>query len=167
MHGKTAPDDRRNTMTLADEHRRELQALDEVECHRLLAGASLGRLAFTEGALPAIEPVSFVVSDREVVIPTRVGSKVAAAAHGAIVAFEVDDVDVAERTGWNVTVVGPARVISAPAAVAVLDALGARAWAPADVPCYVAVTIAVIRGRRLVAAPSPARSAAAASARGP
>ena len=56
----------------------------------------------------------------------------------------------------NVTVVGPSRVISEPAEVAALDALGARAWAPAEVPCYVAVRIALVRGRRLVAAPAAA-----------
>jgi hypothetical protein len=47
-------------------------------------------------------------------------------------------------------------VITDPADVARLDGLGARAWAPADEPCYVAVRIAVIRGRRLAAGvPTP------------
>jgi uncharacterized protein len=150
-------------VVLGDDHTRALQEralqervlleLDEGECHRLLAGAALGRLAFTEGALPTIQPVSFVVSLGEVLVPTRVGSKVAAAARGAVVAFEVDDFDAGQRTGWNVTVVGQSRVITEPAEVARLDALGARAWAPADEPCYIAVQIAVIRGRRLTAVP--------------
>ena len=136
-------------MPLADDGNRVLQVLDDAECHRLLARAVLGRLAFTEGALPMIQPVSYVVSGGEVLIPTRVGSKVAAAARGAVVAFEVDDVDPVGRTGWNVTVIGPSRVVTDRAEVASLDRLGARAWAPADVPCYVAVRVAVIRGRRL------------------
>jgi hypothetical protein len=87
-----------------------------------------------------------------------VGSKVAAAARGAVVAFEVDDVDPVARTGWDVTVVGPSRVVADPAEVARLDLLGARAWAPADVPCYIAVRISLVRGRRLTAvtgAPAP------------
>jgi hypothetical protein len=141
---------------LAADRVRVLEELDDDECRRLLAGAVLGRLAFTEGALPAIQPVSFVVTGDEVAIPTRVGSKVTAAARGAVVAFEVDDFDAGARTGWNVTVVGPSRVITDPADVARLDGLGARAWAPADEPCYVAVRIAVIRGRRLAAGvPTP------------
>jgi uncharacterized protein len=138
-----------------------LQELDETECRRLLAGAPLGRLAFTEGALPTIQPVSFVVSGGEVLVPTRVGSKVAAAARGAVVAFEVDDFDAGRRIGWHVTVVGPSRVITEPGEVARLDALGARAWAPADAPCWVAVRIALIRGRRLAPAPAAAPSAPA------
>ena len=143
-------------MPLAEDHARVLETLGEDECHRLLRSAPVGRLAFTEGALPTIQPVTFVVAGGDVVIPTGTGSKVAAAARGAVVAFEVDELDAARRTGWNVTVVGPSRVISEPTEVAALDALGARAWAPAEVPCYVAVRIALVRGRRLSAAPAAA-----------
>jgi nitroimidazol reductase NimA-like FMN-containing flavoprotein (pyridoxamine 5'-phosphate oxidase superfamily) len=133
-----------------DQHRR-LEVLDEAECRRLLPTAAIGRLAYTEGALPAILPVTFIVSDDRILIPTRRGSKVAAASRGAVVAFEVDDFDTAGRIGWNVTVVGPSRSITRPDEVAALDGLGARTWAPADSPCYVAVQIALIRGRRLTA----------------
>jgi nitroimidazol reductase NimA-like FMN-containing flavoprotein (pyridoxamine 5'-phosphate oxidase superfamily) len=131
-----------------------LQALDESECQRLLAGAVIGRLAYTEGALPAIQAVSFTMRGTQIVIPTRAGSKVAAASRGAVVAFEVDDFDTTTRTGWNVTVVGPSRVACLPDEVAALDALGAHPWAPADAPCYIVVEIALVRGRRIVAGPT-------------
>ena len=133
---------------------RLLEELDDVECHRLLERAVIGRLAYTEGALPAIQPVHFTMHRGRVLIPTSTGSKVAAAGRGAIVAFEVDDFDVDSRTGWNVTVVGQAQVVSAPADVAALDRLGVAAWAPADVRCYIAVDTTVVRGRRIVALPS-------------
>lgn len=139
---------------------RLVEVLDEAECRRLLAHAVIGRLAYTEGALPAIQPVHFTVHDRQVVIPTRVGSKVAAASMGAVVAFEVDEYDAASRTGWNVTVVGPSAVVSAAADVAALDRLGAASWAPADVPCYITIETTLLRGRRVItlpeAAPAPA-----------
>jgi hypothetical protein len=136
-----------------DHGRNRLQALDESECQRLLAGAVIGRLAYTEGALPAIQPVSFTMRGTQIVIPTRAGSKVAAASRGAVVAFEVDEFDPRTRTGWNVTVIGPSHVVADPAEVAELDALGVRPWAPADTPCYIAVELAVLRGRRIVARP--------------
>jgi hypothetical protein len=66
-----------------------------------------------------------------------------------VVAFEVDDYDVFERTGWNVTVIGPSRLISARSQVAALDALGVLPWAPATTHCYIAVHMAVVRGRRI------------------
>jgi hypothetical protein len=132
---------------------RLVEVLDEAECRRLLKQAVIGRLAYTEGALPAIQPVHFTVHGRLVVIPTREGSKVAAASMGAVVAFEVDDYDAASRTGWNVTVVGPSAVVSAPADIAALDLLGAASWAPADVPCYITVETTLLRGRRVVTLP--------------
>jgi uncharacterized protein len=135
---------------------RLLEVLDDDECRRLLAGAVIGRLAYTEGALPAIQPVHFTLHRDRVLIPTGAGSKVAAASRGAVVAFEVDEFDAASRTGWNVTVVGHAQVLSAPADVAVLDRLGAVAWAPAEVPCYIAIDTTLVRGRRIVALPEAA-----------
>ena len=129
--------------------RRVLDVLDEAECRRLLPTVSIGRLGYTEGALPAIQPVSFVVHDDQVLIPTRMGSKVAAASRGAVVAFEVDSYDAADRTGWNVTVVGPSRLVNDPAEVAALDSLGLIPWVPAPKRSYIAVQIALLRGRRV------------------
>jgi uncharacterized protein len=96
------------------------------------------------------------MKDGRVVIPTNAGSKVAAASRGAVVAFEVDEFDEGSRTGWNVTVVGPSSVVAAPEEVAALDLLGAVAWAPADVPCYITIETALVRGRRIVALPESA-----------
>jgi hypothetical protein len=128
---------------------RELDVLGRAECLALLAGAPVGRIAFTEGALPAVQPVAFVVADGEIFIPTHGGSKVARASRGAVVAFEVDDFDADTRTGWNVTVVGPSRVITDAHDVRRLDGLGARPWAPGDDPCYIGVRIRVVGGRRV------------------
>jgi hypothetical protein len=130
-----------------------LEVLGEAECRGLLAGAVIGRLAYTEGALPAIQPVHFTLLGDRIVIPTREGSKVAAASRGAVVAFEVDDFDTTTRTGWNVTVVGPSQVVTQPDQVAKLDLLGASPWAPADAPCYIVIETTLVRGRRLLADP--------------
>ena len=66
---------------------RVLEVLEEDECLALLVGVPIGRLAFTEGSLPAVQPVAFAVSDGEIYIPTHESSKVAAASRGAVVAF--------------------------------------------------------------------------------
>jgi nitroimidazol reductase NimA-like FMN-containing flavoprotein (pyridoxamine 5'-phosphate oxidase superfamily) len=141
-----------------------VEVLDGPECHRLLAGGVIGRLAYTEGALPAIQPVNFTLCGDRIVIPTQVGSKVAAASRGAVVAFEIDEFDDASRTGWNVTVIGPSRVVMQPEEVAELDRLGARPWAPADVPCYIVIDTAIVRGRRIVEGPANDVAAVAAGA---
>jgi hypothetical protein len=131
------------------ERERLLHVLDLAECRRLLATVAIGRIAFTEAAMPSIQPAAFAISGDDVVIPTGLGSKLAAGSRGAVVAFEVDDYDLIERTGWNVTVIGPSRLISVPSQVAALDALGVLPWAPAMTHCYIALHMAVVRGRRI------------------
>jgi hypothetical protein len=128
---------------------RVVQVLDEAQCLALLGTVPLGRIAFTEGALPAVQPVAFALGDGEVFIPTHCGSKVAAASRGAVVAFEVDEFDAGARTGWNVTVVGPSRVISDSAEVRRLDGFGVHPWAPADAHCYIGIQARLLRGRRI------------------
>ncbi len=131
------------------ERERLLRVLDMAECRRLLPTVAIGRMAFTEAAMPSIQPAAFAISGEDVVIPTGLGSKMAAGSRGAVVAFEVDDYDLVERTGWNVTVIGPSRLISVPSQVAALDALGILPWAPAMTHCNHALRIAVVRGRRI------------------
>lgn len=96
-------------------HRAEL---DEAECRRLLARATVGRISFTDGALPVVVPVPFALAEGQVLIPAQEGSRLAEALHGAVVAFEVDDFDAATETGWSVTVVGPSRTLRDPARLA-------------------------------------------------
>ncbi|MGY1739610.1 MULTISPECIES: pyridoxamine 5'-phosphate oxidase family protein [unclassified Blastococcus] len=126
-----------------------LDELSSVACLRLLASVPLGRLAFTVGALPTIQPVHFAVRGDELLIPARLGGKVEAASRGAVVAFEVDDYDAAARTGWSVTVVGPSWVLDDAAEVAALHTAGLTPWVPATQSCVVVVRIARITGRRL------------------
>jgi hypothetical protein len=134
---------------------RLLEVLDGAECRRLLTTASIGRIAFTEGAMPAIQPASYAVSGDDVLIPTGLGSKMAAGSRGAVLAFEVDEYDLIERTGWNVTVIGPSRLISDPGQVTALDALGVLPWAPATTHCYIALHMALVRGRRISSPGAP------------
>jgi nitroimidazol reductase NimA-like FMN-containing flavoprotein (pyridoxamine 5'-phosphate oxidase superfamily) len=141
-------------MTAPDADRR-LWELNEEECRELLGTAVIGRLAFTEGALPAIQPVHFSLLGSHVIIPTRPGSKVAAATANTVVAFEVDDFDPRTRTGWSVTTIGPSRLLTDPEEAEALDALGLRPWAPTPHRCYIAVRTSIWHGRRLAVPPAP------------
>jgi nitroimidazol reductase NimA-like FMN-containing flavoprotein (pyridoxamine 5'-phosphate oxidase superfamily) len=126
-----------------------LERLSAEECHALLSTIPIGRIVFTENALPAIQPVNFVVDGRDVVVRTRRGSKLVAAAHRAIVAFEVDDYDPELRTGWSVVLVGRARVVSDEAELDRLRTLPLETWASGDRPHFIKVEASMIRGRRL------------------
>lgn len=96
-----------------DDEDRVLEVLDDAECRRLLGTVRVGRLGFTDGALPAILPVPFTVEEDCVSIPAREGNWVVDAVRRSVVAFAVDSYDAVARTGWGVTVVGPAHVMPA------------------------------------------------------
>ncbi|WP_197029037.1 pyridoxamine 5'-phosphate oxidase family protein [Blastococcus sp. URHD0036] len=130
-------------------HEPVLDPVSPAECRHLLASVPIGRLAFTVGALPTVQPVHFAVRADEVLIPARRGGKVEAASRGAVVAFEVDEYDAVTRTGWSVTVVGPSHVLSDEREVRLLEDAGLRPWAPGPNGCVIAVRIARITGQRL------------------
>ncbi|WP_164704529.1 pyridoxamine 5'-phosphate oxidase family protein [Blastococcus litoris] len=119
-----------------DDEDRLLQQLGEPECHRLLRTARIGRLAFTEGALPDVVPVAFTVDGDALVIPARGNSRVVGAVRGSVVALAVDSYDVDTGTGWGVTAVGPSRVLAGSG--------GAAAGT-----CSIVVRIGLLRGWRL------------------
>ena len=91
---------------------RSLHELPRAEAMRLLASVPVGRLVFTHQALPAIRPVNHLVEHDKIVIGLTPGSAIAASAgrDGTVVAYEADSLDLADRTGWTVIVVGVARL---------------------------------------------------------
>nr|WP_090280531.1 pyridoxamine 5'-phosphate oxidase family protein [Mycolicibacterium komanii]CRL76641.1 pyridoxamine 5'-phosphate oxidase-like protein [Mycolicibacterium komanii] len=86
----------------------ELESLNRRQCLDLLQGVRVGRLVFTEDALPAVQPVNFRLWRDDVVIRVAGGPKLAAATDNQVVAFQADELDADLRTGWSVTVVGHA-----------------------------------------------------------
>jgi nitroimidazol reductase NimA-like FMN-containing flavoprotein (pyridoxamine 5'-phosphate oxidase superfamily) len=90
----------------------ELDVLNRRQCLDLLQGVRVGRLVFTEDALPAVQPVNFRLWRDDVVIRVAGGAKLAAASENRVVAFEADELDADLGTGWSVTVVGHAQEVT-------------------------------------------------------
>jgi uncharacterized protein len=89
------------------------------------------------------------------VFRTAPGSKMSAAAQGAVVAFEVDDYQLADRSGWSVLAVGRAEVIhDLPMTSKVLDA-GLEPLADGIRSTIVRIVPTFIAGRRVVQDPPP------------
>jgi nitroimidazol reductase NimA-like FMN-containing flavoprotein (pyridoxamine 5'-phosphate oxidase superfamily) len=104
---------------MSDNRHRRLVELDRAECLDLLGSVSFGRIVFTYKALPAIRPVNHILRRGEVIIRSHLGSAmVSAAADGAVVAYEADDIDPVEHVGWSVVVTGHARLITDPELIA-------------------------------------------------
>lgn len=99
---------------------RRMVELSRAEALALLASVSLGRIVFTERALPTIRPVNHLLDESgEIVIRTHAGAALTmqserAGAGGVVVAYEAEAIDPVTHLGWSVTVTGYARLVRDP-----------------------------------------------------
>jgi uncharacterized protein len=128
----------------------ELVELDEAKCLRLLAECEIGRVVFTDAALPAAQPVTYLLDGEEVVFRTGGGSKLAAATRGAVVAFQADEIDTRTRTGWTVLGVGETYEVLVPRRLAELAERMPEPWAPNSTAHTIAIPLQRLTGRCLV-----------------
>jgi nitroimidazol reductase NimA-like FMN-containing flavoprotein (pyridoxamine 5'-phosphate oxidase superfamily) len=128
-----------------------LEMLSEPEALELLATVSLGRLVYSDRALPFVIPVSFVLDGLDIVI--RIGRRSNLATHGPgnVVAFEVDDIAVSTGSGWTVVVTGRLQLVHDALEIARLRALKLQSWAPAASDRYLQLRAELITGLRIPA----------------
>ncbi|MBT2212696.1 MULTISPECIES: pyridoxamine 5'-phosphate oxidase family protein [Actinomadura] len=126
-----------------------LEILDTDECRALLSRAVIGRIVFTDRALPAVQPVNYALHGTDVVIRTARDSRLARAATDTVVAFEIDDFDADTRTGWSVVVVGRARLVTEHEQIAVLQGLPLHSWVPEERDHFITVRTELLSGRRI------------------
>jgi uncharacterized protein len=132
--------------------RNGLEVLGRDECLRLLATATIGRVGLSSAALPSVLPVNFRLVDDRVLFRTGRGSKLDAATRNAVVAFEVDDFDLVENTGWSVVVTGVAHELSDGeiGGIDPTDRVRVARWVPGPDDRMVAITCELVSGRRIV-----------------
>lgn len=130
-------------------HRHDgFRELDRQECLRLLGRVPIGRIVYTDEALPAVLPVNFSLDhDGSVLLRTSAASRVARALDQAVVAFEADRFDEAARTGWSVVVVGGATLVTDPVERERLLRTGPRSWAPVPDGVFIRIRPELVTGR--------------------
>lgn len=130
---------------------RQTVELTAAESWRLLGSVSLGRVVFTQRAMPAIRPVNHLVHDETVIIRSHLGAAIVGhvAGEGAVVCYEADDIDPVRHTGWSVIVTGTARLVRDPAAVRRYEPV-LKPWTDGPRDCFIAITPQLITGLRLV-----------------
>jgi nitroimidazol reductase NimA-like FMN-containing flavoprotein (pyridoxamine 5'-phosphate oxidase superfamily) len=129
--------------------RNGLEILRRDECLQLLGSVVLGRVGITVGALPVILPVSFRLIGERILFRTGVGTKLDAATRHAVVAFEVDEMDLLSHSGWSVVVTGPTREVTDPVALAEMALANLPRWARSDQERIVEIDAAIVSGRRI------------------
>ena len=145
--------------------RGELVELSRQECLELLAAGPVGRVIFTDRAMPAAQPVNYLLDGEEIIFRTANGSKLAAATRHAVVGFQVDEIDPRARTGWSVLGVGEANEVVHPDRLAELADLLVDPWVENHDAHTISISLQVLTGRRLQrpapthgGAPSPSAS---------
>ena len=130
----------------------QLAELSLEECLEHLGSKSVGRVAYTDRAMPAVIPVTFGLDGHRIVFRTRAGSALARQMDNAVVAFEVDDVDEQVRSGWSVVVTGVAKLVREPSELLRLERCWPVPWAGGDRRQLITITPGKITGRRVSAA---------------
>ncbi|WP_405654252.1 pyridoxamine 5'-phosphate oxidase family protein [Streptomyces sp. NBC_00019] len=123
------------------------------EALRLLGTVQLGRIAFTEQALPAIRPVNHVLAEGDIIVRTHGGSALLRRALlSEVVAYEADEIDPVTRTGWSVVVTGTATRVTGAAELARYQGL-LMPWIDAEMEQVVRIRPEIVSGYRLARNP--------------
>lgn len=127
------------------------EVLAPEECMRLLGTQSVGRLAVIAGGYPRVLPINFALDQGTVVFRTGPGTKLDAAQHRNV-AFEVDQVDDSNRSGWSVLLTGMAEIISDEQEADVLaraQSLDIQPYESGLKPTWVRIIPSSVTGRRV------------------
>jgi nitroimidazol reductase NimA-like FMN-containing flavoprotein (pyridoxamine 5'-phosphate oxidase superfamily) len=126
------------------------EEIPEPECLELLAAGGFGRLAVVVDGGPEVFPVNYVFDAGRVAIRSDPGTKLTAAALGRV-AFEIDAVDEADRTGWSVVVQGTGHDISdsVDEISEIMRTLAVDTWAPGEKANWIRIEPSRVTGRRV------------------
>ena len=142
---------------------RRMAELGRAEAMALLGGVSLGRIVFTQHALPTIRPVNHVLDRGEIVIRTHAGAALTRQAGrsgsgGVVVAYEAEAIDPHTHLGWSVIVTGYARLVTDPRDLARYQAM-LEPWVDRTMDYAVRIRPDLVTGLRLTEVPPEERGA--------
>jgi len=132
-----------------------VEVLGEDESLRLIERIEVGRIGFTGRYGPEVLPVNYKVVGGTIVFRTEpngaLGEDLRTGIRGAEykVAFEVDEVDAATRTGWSVMVQGAVHHVEDEAEHAELTKIGIETWMSGERSLFMRITPTLITGRRI------------------
>jgi hypothetical protein len=123
--------------------------LSEQESIERMAGEVFGRLAIATPQGPRIVPLNYAVFEDAIVFRTSPYSEVARYAVGKDAAFEVDEIDRAEETGWSVVAVGRVEELDPAELWDLPDGAAPQPWAGGSRNLYLRLAWRELTGRRL------------------
>jgi nitroimidazol reductase NimA-like FMN-containing flavoprotein (pyridoxamine 5'-phosphate oxidase superfamily) len=131
--------------------RRALEDLSSDECFTLLGQETVGRLVYVDDLGPAVVPVNYALAGHAIVFRSEDGSKVRALREHDV-AFQVDRIDEASRSGWSVLVRGTSEEVEFEHLHELLgriDGYVPLPWKKGIHKIWVVITPKLVTGRRL------------------
>ena len=132
-----------------------VEELTDEESMRLIEQAEVGRIGFTGRFGPVVLPVNYKVVDGAVVFRTEESGSIGQDLRTGIpeakyrVAFEVDEMDPATKTGWSVLLQGAAHHVDEESERASLLTAGVEPWADGEKSLFMRITPSRVTGRRV------------------
>jgi nitroimidazol reductase NimA-like FMN-containing flavoprotein (pyridoxamine 5'-phosphate oxidase superfamily) len=132
-----------------------VEELAEAESLRLIEQAEIGRIGFTSRYGPVIVPVNYKVLNGSVIFRTETGNAIAEDLRTGIadaeykIAFEIDELNSADRTGWSVLIQGAAHYVDDEGERATVMKAGVEPWVGGDRDVYLRIKPTAITGRRI------------------
>lgn len=132
-----------------------VEQLSEAESLRLIERAQVGRIGYSGRFGPVVLPVNYRVLDGAVVFRTAAGSPLGEDLRTGItdadykVAFEIDEIHPAERTGWSVLIQGGAHYLDDEKERAEAQGAGIDPWVGGERDVFVRIKPTLISGRRV------------------
>ena len=110
------PNERSLVMTSSQSERqpstKDFVELSEAKCQELLAQHTAGRVSFMAGDGPLILPVTYQYRNGSVIFRTSPVGPLAELVRRTSVAFEIDEIDEQNKSGWSVLVLGFAEAMA-------------------------------------------------------
>jgi len=142
-------------MDMPDHHGGTVDELSEDECRALISPGGVGRIAYSGRFGLTVLPVNYEVFEDTIVFRTAQDSPLeedlrSGIAHAEYkVAFEIDEIDKSERTGWSVLLQGAAHHVDSGTERGSVRESGVEPWAGGNREHYIRIAPSRITGRRI------------------
>ena len=127
--------------------------LSEAECQELLAQHTAGRVGFMAPDGPQILPVTYQFRNGGVIFRTSPAGALSGLIRRTSVAFEIDDIDEQNKSGWSVLVLGFAEAMAHNHLLTSAWETGPVPWADGVRNLFIEIKPRKISGRSVGAAP--------------
>jgi len=134
---------------------RVIEELEEAESLRLISGGGIGRIGYESRFGPVVLPVNYQWHNDAVVFRTARHSaldedlQTGISGGDYLVAFEIDDIDVAGRQGWSVLIQGPAHHVESEVERESAAKAGVEPWPAGERELFLRIVPNRVTGRRI------------------